>query len=145
MSLLDRAVDTIVSWGAERNEDRAQCATLFEQVVEQMDRGIAIWEEFLKNAPESGDRFTAVLWMGSKPATKLQALYLENRDTAIALTKLTGVRFKDSLSLCEDLDIVQPYEQLDSGESGSDRARSAIRIMNERRERVQAALARLGG
>ncbi len=143
MSLLDRAVETIESWGAEQNQDRARCAKLLAQVVEQMDRGIAIWQEFLVNAPESGDRFTAVLWIGSEPARKLHSLYLENKQTAIALTELTGVRFKDSLSLCEELDIVQAYEQLKSGESGGDRATEAIRLMSERREMIQAALSRL--
>lgn len=144
MSLLDHAVDTVESWSAERVDDRARCARLLEQIAEQMDRGIAVWQEFLDKAPESGDRFTAVLWMGAEPAKQLQTLYLENKNAAMALTKLTGVRFKDSLSLNEELDIVQPYEQLGPAESGADRARSAIRVMTERREKIQNAVARLG-
>ena len=110
-----------------------------------MDRGIAVWEQFLKKAPESDDRFTTVLWMGPTPAKKLHALYLQNKATAIALTELTGVRFKDSLSLSEGLDIVQPYDQLGPNETGRDRAKSAIRVMTDRKERIEAAIASLTG
>ena len=145
MSLLDQAVETIESWGADRKKHRAQCTKLFKQVVRHMDRGIAIWQAFLDKAPESGDRFTTVMWMGPKPARKLQALYLENKATAIALTELTGVRFKDSLSLAEDLDIVQPYDELGPDETGSDRAKAAIRVMADRKERIEAAITSLCG
>ena len=145
MSLLDQAVDTIESWDAERTEDRAQAVLLFKRIVEQMDRAIAIWEQVLKKAPESGDCRTIVMWMGAIPAKSLQALYLENKASAIALTELTGVRFKDSLSLAEDLDIVQPYDQLKPDETGSDRAKAAIRTMAERKTSIEAVIASLGG
>lgn len=145
MSLLDQAVESIQRWGPERKKDRARCLKLFRQTAGRMDRGIAVWEAFLENAPESGDRFTTVLWMGAEPARKLQALYLENRGAAVELTKLTGVRFKDSLSLAEDLDIVQPYDELKPGESGSDRAKAAIRAMIDRKQNIEAAVSRLGG
>ncbi|NIM73387.1 MAG: hypothetical protein GTO67_13785 [Gammaproteobacteria bacterium] len=145
MSLLERAVETIESWGPERKKDRAQCTKLFAQISKRLDRAITIWNDFLDKAPESGDRFTTVLWIGAKPAKKLQALYLDNKATAITLTELTGVRFKDSLSLNEELDVVQAYEQLGPEETGSDRARTAIRLMTERKERIDAAVAGLGG
>lgn len=145
MSLLDQAVETVQIWGPERKKDRARCLKLFRQTAGRMDRGIAVWEAFLENAPESGDHFTTVLWIGAKPARKLQALYLENKAAAVELTKLTGVRFKDSLSLAEDLDIVQPYDQLKPGESGSDRAKAAIRAMTDRKQNIEAAVASLGG
>jgi hypothetical protein len=141
--MLDRAVETIQSWGADRKKDRAQCTKRFEQIAKRLDRAIAIWEEFLDKAPESGDRFTAVMWVGAGRAKKLQALYLENKAAAVELTELTGVRFKDSLSLNEELDIVQPYDQLGPDETGSDRAQAAIRAMTERKEKIQAAIASL--
>lgn len=141
--MLDRAVETIQSWGADRKKDRAQCTKRFEQIAKRLDRAIAIWAEFLDKAPESGDRFTAVMWVGAGRAKKLQALYLENKAAAVELTELTGVRFKDSLSLNEELDIVQPYDQLGPDETGSDRAQAAIRAMTERKEKIQAAIASL--
>ncbi len=143
MSLLDQAVETIESWEGKRAKDRARSVRLFKQTVKNMDRAIAVWQEFLKKAPESGDRYTAVLWMGAKPAKSLQALYLKNKETAIALTELTGVRFKDSLSLAEDLDIVQPYEQLKPGEKGNDRAKEAVRVLTERKQKIEAAISSL--
>lgn len=143
MNLVDQAVEAVEAWDANRKKDRAQCVRLFRQTVKHMDRGIAIWKEFLKKAPKSGNRFTAVLWMGSGPAKKLQALYLKNKAAAIALTELTGVRFKDSLSLGEDLDIVQPYDQLGPDETGIDRAQAAIRVMTDRKEKIEAAIVSL--
>lgn len=143
MNLVDQAVEIVEAWDANRKKDRAQCVRLFGQTVKHMDRGIAIWKEFRKKAPESGNHFTAVLWMGSGPAKKLQALYLKNKAAAIALTELTGVRFKDSLSLGEDLDIVQPYDQLGPGETGIDRAKAAIRVMTGRKENIEAAIVSL--
>jgi hypothetical protein len=145
MSLLDQAVETVESWDENRIQDRARTVLLFKQVVEQLDRAIAIWDEFLKQAPESGDRYTAVLWMGSNVARSLQAICLENKASAIALTELSGVRFKDSLSLAEDLDVVQPYDQLKPDETGSDRAKAAIRTMTERKKNIEAVIASLGG
>lgn len=141
MSLLDQAVGAIESWGPNRKKDRARCLKLFKQVVAHMKSAIAVWEKCLKKAPESGDRYTAVMWMGAGPARKLQAIHLENNTTAIELSRLTGVRFKDSLSLADDLDIVQPYDELGPDESGNDRARSAIQTMTTRKERVEAAIA----
>lgn len=143
MSLLDQAAATIESWDTGRKKDRAKAIKLFKQVLGRLDRGIAVWKKFLENAPETGDRFTTVLWIGSRPAKKLHALYLENKATATALTELTGVRFKDSLSLAEDLDVVQPYEQLKPNESGSDRARAAIDTMVDRRQKIEALVTRL--
>ena len=145
MSLLDQAVETVNSWDENRIQDRARTVLLFKQIAEQLDRAIAIWEEFLKQAPESGDRYTAVLWMGANVAKSLQAIYLENKASAIALTELTGVRFKDSLSLAEDLDVVQPYDQMKPDETGSDRAKAAIRTMAERKKSIETAIASLGG
>jgi hypothetical protein len=144
MSLLDQAFETIENWGAQRSRDRARCVALFKQIVERMNRGMAIWQEFLDKAPQSGDRFTPVLWIGAESAKKLQALYLENKATAVALTQLTGVRFKDSLSLAEDLDVVQPYDQLKSDETGIDRAKAAIGLMTERKRKIDAVIKRLG-
>ncbi len=145
MSLLDQAVETVNGWDANRTEDRAQTVLLFKQIIEQMGRAIAIWEQVLKKAPESGDCHTIVLWMGAIPAKSLQEIYLENKASAIALTELTGVRFKDSLSLAEDLDIVQPYDQLNAEETGSDRAKAAIRVMTDRKKNIEAVIASLGG
>lgn len=83
--------------------------------------------------------------MGPVFAKELHPHYLANKDTAITLTALIGVRFKDSLSLNEDLDIVQPYDQLGLNESGRERAASAVRVMVARKERVEAAIASLTG
>jgi hypothetical protein len=145
MNLLDQALQTIESWGAGRAEDRARCVELFKQIVQRMERGIAIWQELLDRAPQSGDRFTPVLWIGADSAKKLQALYLENKASATALTRLTGVRLKDSLSLAEDLDVVQAYEQLGSGETGTQRAQAAIGAMTDRKQRIDSLISRLGG
>lgn len=145
MSLLDKAVETIEGWDANRSKDRTRSVRLFKQIIKRMDRAITIWKKFLDKAPESDDRFTMIMWMGARPAKSLQALYLENKASAIELTELTGVRFKDSLSLAEDLDIVQPYEQLKPDETGSDRAKAAIRVLTERKQKIEAAIAILGG
>ncbi|MDX1513528.1 MAG: hypothetical protein R3174_07265 [Gammaproteobacteria bacterium] len=143
MSLIRQAVESIGAFGPGRERDRARALDLFHQVLERMERALEIWQAFRDSAPETGDRFTAVLWMGAEPARELHALYLENKTAAGSLTELTGVRFKDSLNLAEDLDIVQPYEQLGPKESGRDRAEKAIRIQTERTEKLKAALAAL--
>lgn len=143
MSLLDRAVDTVERWGGERSDDRDRCVELLEQAAEQLQRAIDVWRAFLDDAPESGDRFTAVLWIGAERAKRLQSIHLENRQTALALTELTGVRFKDSLSLAEDIDVVQPYDQLGPQETGVERAESAIRTMSARKQSIERAVTSL--
>ena len=145
MSSLDQAVRTIEGWGSARSKDRTRCIRLLKQSARHMERAIAVWQKFLDNAPETGDRFTPVLWMGAKPAKKLHALYLENKETLVALSELTGVRLKGSLSLAEDLDVVQPYDQLKPGETGAARAEVAIAEMRDRKKRIESAVETLGG
>lgn len=145
VSLLDSAVDCVARWGSDRRSDRDRCLELLGETATRMQRAIAVWNAFLECAPESGDRFTAVLWMGADRAKELQSIHLENSETAKALSALTGVRFKDSLSLAEDLDVVLPYEQLGPGETGGDRARAAIGTMTARKERIESAIRSLRG
>ena len=110
-----------------------------------MQRAIGVWSAFLESAPQSGNRFTLVLWMGAERARELQAIHLESTQVAKALTNLTGVRFKDSVSLAEDLDIVLPYEELRPGETGGDRAKAAIETLSARKQRIEHAIQSLRG
>ncbi|HEY5701360.1 MAG TPA: hypothetical protein VIT83_04665 [Gammaproteobacteria bacterium] len=144
MSLLEQALRSIGNWGPKRQQDRTQVLTLFRRIVEQMEGAIKIWKDFLDHSSEERDSYTMVLRMGPERTRKLHALYLQNKATAIALTDLTGVRFKDSLSLAEELDIVQAYEQMRPNETGAERAEAAIRVMTERKKKVEAVLEVLG-
>ena len=143
MSLLRQAVAVVTQWDATREEDRGRCVSLLESVVHNMNEAVKIWEDFLKDAPDSGDRFTPVLWLGPERSKQLHRLYLKEKEAGRKLTDLTGIPFRDTLGISAEIDIVQAYGQLETDEKGTDRAREAIRIINDRKQRVSDAISSL--
>jgi len=140
MSLLGQAVQVIGDWGADRDADRQRCAALLKGIRNDMEEAIALWEKTLAESPAECDRFMLVVWVGSERAKRLHQLYLRGKETAEALTKLTGVALKDTLGIAEELQIVTAYDELKPGESGAHRAKQAIETLTERNSRVGEAL-----
>lgn len=143
MSLLDQAAQAAGAWGADRHADRQRCASLLKGIHSDMEEAIDLWKKALVEPPAECSRFTLVVWVGAERAKQLHRLYLRGKETAEELTKLTGIPFKDTLGMAEELQIVTAYGELKTGESGADRANQAIETLTERNSRVGEALSNL--
>lgn len=140
MSLLDEAIAVAGQWGAERASEHARCKLLLEQIIGHMEAASGVWEDFLSVVPSEGDPFTLVLWMGPERARRLHRIYLDDQETVAALTELTGVPFKDTMGIVEEVDIVRAYDELKQGETGEERAKQAIETLSQRKARLRKAI-----
>jgi hypothetical protein len=140
MSLLDQAVQGVGVWGADRDADRQRCAALLQGIHNDMEEALGLWEEALTEPPAECNQFMLVVWVGAERARQLHRLYLRGKETAAELTELTGVPFKDTMGMAEEIQIVTAYGELTAGESGADRAKQAIKTLTERKSRVGEAL-----
>lgn len=140
MSLLEQTVERVKQWGSDRADDRKQCIALLQQIARNMDSAIAVWEALQQEAPETRNAFTAILAIGPERAKKLYQIYQDQKDVSGELTALSGVKFRDTLGIMDEIDTVQAYGQLKPDETVVDRAAAAIATMKNRRQRVKQAI-----
>lgn len=145
MSLLEQTVNVIAQWGPQRDDDRKQCAALLQQLTENMDAAIKIWEELRDEAPVSRNQFTVLLSIGSERSKALYRIYQDQKDTGGQLSSLTGIPLRDTLGLMDEIDVIQAYGQLKDGETITDKAEAAIATMRERQKQIQQAIGSLTG
>ncbi len=129
-------MEVIGGWDSDRDGDRQRCAALLEGIQNDMQEAIGLWEKAVTEALAECNRFMLVVWVGAERARQLQRLYLRGKESAEELTKISGVPFKDTLGMTEELQIVTAYGELKAGESGADRAKQAIETLTERKSRV---------
>ena len=143
MTLLQQTVEVVNQWAPDREDDRRQCVALLDQVVRNLEAAIEVWKAVRAEAPDVSDPLTALLSIGSARSKRLYEIYMDEKEVAEELTKLTGVPVKDTLGLTEELDIIQAYGQLQPGQTVGEKADRAIRVMNVRKESVIRATAGL--
>lgn len=143
MTLLEQTADVVKQWGPERADDRKQCLSLLEQAVNHMDAAITEWDNLQQEAPETGNAFTAILSIGTERSKKLFQIHQEQKELGEQLTALTGIAFKDTMGIADEIDIVQAYGQLNKDETVVDRAQTAIETMKKRKQRIAQTIAQL--
>jgi len=140
MRLLDQAKELIGGWDSDRNDERQRCAVLLEGIQADMEEAIGLWEKAVTEAPAECNPFMLVVWVGAERARQLHRLSLRGKESAEELTKISGVPFKDTLGIAEELQVVTAYGELKAGESGADRAKQAIETLGQRKSRVGEVL-----
>lgn len=135
---LEQIAHAAKGWGSAREAERQRCVARLEAIAAAMEEAASVWSEALSAAPEGGDRFTPVLWIGAERARRLHRIHAKARELGGELTAITGVALKDSMGIVEEIDIVDAYRQLQPGESGADRARAALDTLAQRKTRVLA-------
>ena len=124
--------------------DRASCAATLQSMADNMSAAIEVWEDIAANTEFDGNRFTVVIQLGAEKTRRLQQIYFSQRDEAARLSQVSGVAFKDALGVSEEVDIVQPFNQLLEDETIEGRSAEAIARQRGRLEAVRAAAAKLG-
>ena len=122
-------------------EKATQIRAQADRVSQALSAAISLWQAFLGAGKAEGDKFTAVLWLGSEASKQLHACHLEARAAADRLAELTGLPFADLMGMTEELSVVMAYDALRAGETVPGRAESAIATMISRRQALQDAAA----
>ncbi|MEW6331177.1 MAG: hypothetical protein AB1560_06940 [Pseudomonadota bacterium] len=125
MDSLDRAIDLVVRWKADRGKQRAEVLNCLEGVIKDCQAAAKVWEDFLGKPGAPGDQWTIVSWIGPARAKQLHEINLRAKAGVEEVCRLAGPAAGRFAGL--DTDVVEmAYRQLKPGESGIDAAKTAL-------------------
>jgi hypothetical protein len=125
MDSLDRAIDLVSRWKADRGKQRAEVLARLEGVIKDCQAAIKVWQDFLDKPGAPGDQWTIVSWVGPNRAKQLHEINLRAKASVEEVCRLAGPAAGRFVVLDEDV-IEMAYRQLKPGESGIDAAKTAV-------------------
>lgn len=128
MDSLDRAIDLVSRWKADRNKQRADVVTRLEGVIKDCEAAGKLWQDFLDRPGAPGDERSLMSWAGPDRARRLHEINLQARAGVAGICRLAGPAAGRFAALDEEV-IEMAYRQLQPGESGMDAARTAVQNM----------------
>lgn len=142
MNSLDKAVERVLAWTADRQKDRAEVLDLLEQLIQDCQQAVQVWREYLNAPGAPGDAFTLVSWMGSQPVKALHDISLEARERILRLCRLADPEVARFVIYDDDL-IELAFRAVKPNETGPDAARAAVEVMGERIKHLQGLAGRI--
>lgn len=128
MESLDRAIDLVSRWKADRNRQRAEVVALLENTIKDCQAAARVWQDFLDQPGASGDARSLMSWAGPDRARQLHEINLRARTRVAEIGRLAGPAAGRFVALDEDV-IEMAYRQLQPGETGMDAAKTAAQNM----------------
>ena len=125
MDSLDRAIDLVSRWKADRGKQRAEVLARLESVIKDCQAAMKVWEDFLDKPGAPGDQWTIVSWVGPARAKQLHEINLRAKAGVEEVCRLAGPAAGRFVVLDEDV-IEMAYRQLKPGETGIDAAKTAV-------------------
>jgi hypothetical protein len=125
MDSLDRAIDLVSRWKADRGKQRAEVLARLEGVIKDCQAAIKVWQDFLDKPGAPGDQWTIVSWVGPNRAKQLHEINLRAKASVEDICRLAGPAAGRFAVLDDDV-IEMAYRQLKPGESGIDAAKTAV-------------------
>lgn len=125
MDSLDRAIDLVSRWKADRNKHRAEVLARLENVIKDCQVAIKVWQDFLDKPGAPGDQWTIMSWIGPARAKQLHEINLRAKTSVEEVCRMAGPAAGRFVVLDEDV-IEMAYRQLKPGESGIDAAKTAV-------------------
>jgi hypothetical protein len=125
MESLDRAIDLVSRWKADRGKQRAEVLIRLESVIKDCQAAMKVWEDFLDKPGAPGDHWTIMSWIGPTRAKQLHEINLRAKASVEEVCRLAGPAAGRFAGLDEDV-IEMAYRQLKPGESGIDAAKTAV-------------------
>jgi hypothetical protein len=125
MDSLDRAIELVSRWKADRNKQRAEALARLESVIKDCQEAIKVWQDFLDKPGAPGDQWTIMSWIGPGRAKQLHELNLRAKTGVEEVCRLAGPAAGRFVVLDEDV-IEMAYRQLKPGETGVDAAKTAV-------------------
>ncbi len=142
MNSLDKAIEMVLRWTAERKKERDAVIEMLEELVEACEKGKAVWQGYLDAPGSPGDQWTLVTWMGPARVRQLHEIDLAAKTLVKAICASAGPEVGRFAQFDEDV-IELAYRQLRPAETGPDAAKAAIETMNRRIEHLRGLIDRI--
>lgn len=142
MDSLDRAMELVTRWKADRQKPRTDVLARLEAVVKECQAAIQVWQGYLAKPGAPGDQWTIVSWIGPERAKQLHEINLRAKQSVEDVCRMAGPRSGRFVALDEDV-IEMAYRMLTPGETGPDAANAAVRKIQERMDYVRGLMQRL--
>ena len=144
MDSLDRAIELIMRWKADRQKQRADVLSRLEAVVKECQTAVQVWQGYLAKPGAPGDQWTIVSWVGPDRAKQLHEINLRAKQNVEEVCRMAGPRSGRFVALDDDV-IEMAYRMLKPGETGADAAKTAIQRLQERMDYIRGLMQRLRG
>jgi len=142
MDSLDRAIDLISRWKADRQKQRKDVLTLLEGVKKECQTAMTVWQSFLDKPGEPGNQWTVMSWIGPDRAKQLHEINLRAKHHVENVCRLAGPAAGRFVVL--DVDVLEMgYRQLNPGETGMQAAQSAISRTQQFEKYVEGLMSRV--
>jgi hypothetical protein len=144
MNSLDRAIELVWRWKADRQKQRADVLDRLETVVKDCQAAVQVWQGYLDKPGAPGDRWTIISWIGPVRAKQLHDINLRAKQNIEELCRMAGPQAGRFIGLEENVDVIEmAYRMLKPGETGTDAAKSAVQKMQERMDYLRGLMQRL--
>ena len=125
MDSLDRAIDLVSRWKADRNKQRAEVLARLESVIKDCQAATKVWQDFLDKPGAPGDHWTIMSWIGPTRTKQLHEVNLRAKASVEEVCRMAGPMAGRFVVLDEDV-IEMAYRQLKPDETGIDAAKTAV-------------------
>ena len=142
MDSLDRAIELVMRWKADRQKQRADVLSRLDAVAKECQTAAQIWQGYLAKPGAPGDQWTIVSWVGPDRAKQLHEINLRAKQNVEEVCRMAGPRSGRFVTLDDDV-IEMAYRMLKPGETGADAAKSAVQRLQERMEYIRGLMQRL--
>jgi hypothetical protein len=144
MDSLDRAIELVIRWKADRQKQRADVLSRLDTVVKECQTAAQVWQGYLAKPGAPGDQWTIVSWVGPDRAKQLHEINLRAKQSVEEVCRMAGPRSGRFVALDDDV-IEMAYRMLKPGETGADAAKTAIQRLQERMDYIRGLMQRLRG
>jgi DNA-binding protein H-NS len=142
MDSLDRAIELVMRWKADRQKQRADVLSRLDAVVKECQTAVQVWQGYLAKPGAPGDQWTIVSWVGPDRAKQLHEINLRAKQNVEEVCRMAGPKSGRFVALDDDV-IEMAYRMLKPGETGADAANTAVQRLQERMEYIRGLMQRL--
>src|SRR3972149_9943433 len=142
MDSLDRAIELVMRWKADRQKQRADALSRLDAEVKECQTAAQVWQGYLAKPGAPGDQWTIVSWVGPDRAKQLHEINLRAKQNVEEGCRMAGPRSGRFVALDDDV-IEMAYRMLKPGETGTDAAKTAAQRLQERMEYIRGLIQRL--
>lgn len=142
MDSLDRAIDLVSRWKADRKKQRDEVLARLESVIKDCQTAIKVWQGFLDKPGAPGNQWTIMSWTGPERAKQLHEINLRAKTSIEEVCRLAGPAAGRFVVLDDDV-IEMAYRQLKPDETGVDAAKTAVTNTQKHIEYVHGLIERV--
>jgi hypothetical protein len=142
MDSLDRAIELVTRWKADRQKQRTDVLSRLDAVVKECQTAAQVWQGYLAKPGAPGDQWTIISWVGPDRAKQLHEINLRAKQNVEEVCRMAGPRSGRFVTLDDDV-IEMAYRMLKPGETGADAAKTAVQRLQERMENIRGLMQRL--